>query len=101
VHNLSEQSIREFKHHLKSGLDDLGIKVFTHQVNLMAIHAKELMIWNKKINLTAIKEPLQIAEKHFIDSIAAVSFLGNEELIIDMGSGGGFPGIPIKIMKPL
>ena len=66
----------------------------------MTTHAKELMAWNKKINLTAIKDPLKIAEKHFIDSIAVVSSFENEECLIDMGSGGGFPGIPIKIMKP-
>ena len=66
----------------------------------MVLHAKELMTWNKKINLTAIKEPLQIAEKHFIDSIAVASFFGNKTCVIDMGSGGGFPGIPIKIMRP-
>ncbi len=78
----------------------MGIKVSDHQAEQMLLHSKELMVWNKKINLTAIKKPLQIAEKHFIDSIAAASFLGNEQTIIDLGSGGGFPGIPIKIMNP-
>ncbi len=67
----------------------------------MTIHAKELMKWNKKINLTAIKQPLKIAEKHFIDSLAATSFIKNKNSIIDLGSGGGFPGIPLKIMNPL
>ena len=100
MHILSEQSTQKFKHHLKNGSNDLGIKVFEHQAKAMVIHAKELMLWNKKINLTAIKEPLQIAEKHFIDSIIAGSLLENEKCLIDMGSGGGFPGIPIKIMKP-
>ena len=96
----SKQTLPEFKNHLKDGLNDLGIKVSEFQADLMAIHAKELMAWNKKINLTAIKDPLQIVEKHFIDSMAAGFCLGNEYSIIDMGSGGGFPGIPIKIMKP-
>jgi 16S rRNA (guanine527-N7)-methyltransferase len=97
---LSEKSIREFEHHLKNGATDLGIKVSEHQVKLMALHAKELAVWNRKINLTAIKGPLKVAEKHFIDSIASVSFFENEKYFLDMGSGGGFPGIPIKIMKP-
>ncbi|CCK80267.1 16S rRNA (guanine(527)-N(7))-methyltransferase RsmG [Desulfobacula toluolica] len=97
---LSEQSVREFKHHLINGSNALGIKVSDHQSEQMLVHSKELMVWNKKINLTAIKKPLQIAEKHFIDSIAAASFLGNEQSVIDLGSGGGFPGIPIKIMNP-
>ena len=100
MNDLSEQSIREFKQRIKIGSKSLNINVLDHQVDIMILHAKELMTWNKKINLTAIKEPLLIAEKHFIDSIAAVSFLGNETCLMDMGSGGGFPGIPIKIMKP-
>jgi len=97
---LSEQSIREFEHYLKNGSNDLGIQISEHQTELMAMHAKELMVWNKKINLTAIKDPMKVAEKHFIDSIAPVSFFKNEKGLIDLGSGGGFPGIPIKIMRP-
>ena len=100
LNDLSEQSIWEFKQRVKIGSKRLNINVSEHQADMMICHAKELMAWNKKINLTAIKEPLLIAEKHFIDSIAAVSFLGNETCLIDVGSGGGFPGIPIKIMKP-
>jgi 16S rRNA (guanine527-N7)-methyltransferase len=100
LHILSEKSIQEFNHHLKNGSNDLDIKVSEHQAEQMMLHSKELMVWNKKINLTAIKTPLQMAEKHFIDSIAAASFLGNEQFLMDMGSGGGFPGIPIKIMNP-
>ncbi|MEN8211422.1 MAG: 16S rRNA (guanine(527)-N(7))-methyltransferase RsmG [Thermodesulfobacteriota bacterium] len=83
------------------GIKDLNIKVSGQQAQLMELHAKELMLWNKKINLTAIKQPMQIAEKHFIDSLAAASFVKNKNSIIDLGSGGGFPGISIKIMKPL
>jgi len=100
LNDLSEQSIREFKQRIKLGSKSLNISVLDHQADMMILHAKELMAWNKKINLTAIKEPLLIAEKHFIDSIAAALFLGNETCLIDMGSGGGFPGIPIKIMRP-
>jgi len=100
LNDLSEQSIREFKQRIKLGAKSLNIRVLGHQADMMILHAKELIAWNKKINLTAIKEPLLIAEKHFIDSIAATSFLGNETCLIDMGSGGGFPGIPIKIMRP-
>ncbi len=96
---LSEQSIRKFKHHLKYGANDLGITVSDLQMELMILHAKELSVWNKKINLTAIKDPLKVAEKHFIDSIAPISFFKNEKYLMDIGSGGGFPGIPIKIMN--
>lgn len=66
----------------------------------MVQHADELIIWNRKMNLTAIKDPLAIAEKHFIDSAAASLFLGNEKTLLDMGTGAGFPGIPLKILRP-
>ncbi len=97
--------MKEFKTLLLKGLQakclkDLNINVSGQQAQLMSLHAKELMLWNKKINLTAIKQPMQIVEKHFIDCLAASSFIQNEKSIIDMGSGGGFPGIPLKIMKP-
>ena len=91
----------KFQYHLQNGLKALKIKFSDDQVQLLTIHAKELMRWNKKINLTAIKQPLKIAEKHFIDSLAAASFIKNKNSIIDLGSGGGFPGIPLKIMNPL
>ena len=90
----------EFKKHLLKGLKKFQIEISDNQADLMALHAKELMLWNKKINLTAIKEPLQIAEKHFVDSIVASSFIEKDQSMIDMGAGGGFPGIPIKIINP-
>jgi len=97
--------VKEFKTLLLKGLQakclkDLNIDVSEQQAQLMSLHAKELMLWNKKINLTAIKQPMQIVEKHFIDCLAASFFIKNEKSILDMGSGGGFPGIPLKIMNP-
>lgn len=100
MYNLSEQTILEFKQRLKNGSKVLGVEVSDSQADLMLLHTKELMAWNKKTNLTAIREPLQIAEKHFIDSIACVSFFENTGSLMDIGAGGGFPGIPIKIMCP-
>ncbi len=58
--------------------------------------------WNEKINLTAITEDTEIIKKHFIDSIKALKFtpLKNAKKIIDVGTGAGFPGIPLKIVMP-
>jgi 16S rRNA (guanine527-N7)-methyltransferase len=58
--------------------------------------------WNQKINITAIKEDEEIVKKHFIDSIKVFKFkeLKHAKNVIDIGTGGGFPGIPMKIMKP-
>ena len=64
---------------------------------------KELLIeWNKKFNLTAITDEKEIIIKHFIDSIFSLKGIEfkNTEKVIDVGTGAGFPGLPIKIMRP-
>jgi 16S rRNA (guanine527-N7)-methyltransferase len=97
---LPEQFIQKFRHHLEKSLKTNEIELSELQMDRMAGHAAELLTWNQKMNLTAIKEPLEVAEKHFFDSIAVTSFLTTETSLADIGSGGGFPGIPLKIMKP-
>lgn len=87
-------------HPIITGSKILNIPVTTQQAELMEMYAKQLLAWNKKINLTAITDPLQVAEKHFIDSIAACPSVENLNRVLDMGSGGGFPGIVLKIMNP-
>ena len=56
--------------------------------------------WNEKMNLTAITEPKEIAEKHFADSLAALPYLKTGMRVMDVGTGAGFPGVPLLIMKP-
>lgn len=55
--------------------------------------------WNKKINLTAITEHDDVVLKHFVDSISVLKYIDNDSKLIDVGTGAGFPGIPIKIMN--
>ncbi len=85
---------------LKQGSEKIAVNITDEQISLMASHAAELILWNKKINLTAIVDPLAMAEKHFIDALAVQPFLGEEKRIMDMGTGGGFPSIPLKILNP-
>jgi 16S rRNA (guanine527-N7)-methyltransferase len=79
-----------------------GLPIDEDRLNQLCIYAQELKDWNTRINLTAIKEDSDIVDKHFIDSLLIFCF---EEIIegariADVGSGGGFPGIPIKIYRP-
>ncbi len=60
----------------------------------------ELLRWNKSINLTAITDPLSTLEKHLVDSLTLLPYLGQPGALLDMGSGGGFPSIPLKIARP-
>jgi 16S rRNA (guanine527-N7)-methyltransferase len=85
---------------ITDGAQLLGIPVSVEETGLFASHASELLIWNRKVNLTAITDPLEMAVKHFLDSIAAVPIVGPDKSILDIGSGAGFPGIPLKIMLP-
>ncbi|MDJ0820019.1 MAG: class I SAM-dependent methyltransferase, partial [Desulfobacterales bacterium] len=56
-----------------------------------ALHASELVRWNQKFNITAITDPLEIAVKHFLDSLAVVRLIPANAKLLDIGSGGGFP----------
>ncbi len=81
---------------------EIGLTIEDAQVEQFIRYLTQLIEWNKTINLTAIIEPREIIIKHFIDSLAAlvaINFLG-QALVLDVGSGGGFPGIPLKIMRP-
>jgi len=60
----------------------------------------ELLAWNEKTNLTAITDPDEVAEKHIIDSLIPAKFIPEGASVLDIGSGGGLPGIPLKIYKP-
>lgn len=82
-----------------------GAKVFDihmdpEKANLFAVHASELLNWNRRINLTAVTDPFEIAVKHCVDSMAPARIIPPGVSMLDIGSGGGFPGIPLKILIP-
>lgn len=72
----------------------------SEQLTRFDAFARLLLDWNTRMNLTAITEPREIAEKHFADSLAAVSLLPDGARVIDVGTGAGFPGIPLLIARP-
>ena len=64
------------------------------------IYHRLLGEWNEKMNLTAITDPVAVAEKHFADSLAALPYLKPGMKVVDVGTGAGFPGVPLLIMEP-
>lgn len=83
----------------------LGLHVTPAQAAAFEAYSAELITWNHRINLTAIIEPREIESKHFLDSVSVVAALPGlppiaGARIIDVGSGAGFPGIPLKILFP-
>jgi len=85
---------------IADGANELGIPVTLKVLKQFSVYANELLVWNRKINLTAITDAFEIAVKHFIDSMAPVPLIRPDDVIVDIGSGGGFPGIPLAILFP-
>jgi len=87
---------------LITGAESLGITLTGKQMAQFERYQHLLMEWNQRINLTAIREVNQIQERHFFDSLTCVLATGdlNDRTLIDVGSGAGFPGIPLKICFP-
>ena len=91
---------REWQSFIINGARTLGIEINEDVTAPFSIYASELINWNRKINLTTITKPRDIAIKHFLDSLAPAGFIPDRARLLDIGSGGGFPGIPLKILKP-
>ena len=70
------------------------------QNRLFSTHAIELIKWTQKINITTITDPIEVASNHFLDSLVPARFIPSGARMLDIGSGGGFPGIPLKILLP-
>jgi 16S rRNA (guanine527-N7)-methyltransferase len=85
---------------LQQGVRTFGVTLTADELAKFALFAAELKKWNKKINLTAITSDEEIAVKHFIDSLTLVQIVEPAGTLLDIGSGGGFPAIPIKIIAP-
>jgi len=76
----------------------LGIEIIENQRRMFMTYMNLLLEWNEKINLTAITNPSEIIIKHFIDSLTCSKYIKGGYKVIDVGTGAGFPGIPLKIL---
>ncbi|MFZ3072820.1 MAG: 16S rRNA (guanine(527)-N(7))-methyltransferase RsmG, partial [Thermodesulfobacteriota bacterium] len=87
---------------LVAGAKELSIEMREGEERAFLIYLEELKKWNEKINLTSLRSDRDIAVKHFLDSLTVARFLKDAGVssLLDIGSGGGFPGIPIKIVMP-
>jgi 16S rRNA (guanine527-N7)-methyltransferase len=85
---------------LISGANELGITLSAEQIRLFLSYLRTLQFWNTKINLTSIRDEKEIVIRHLLDSFTIFKFVKGESRVLDIGSGAGFPGIPLKIINP-
>jgi len=80
----------------------LGIDLDRHQLQAFHTYAQELLEWNERFNLTAITDRAEVETKHFLDSLTCLLGMNHPHMgkLIDIGSGAGFPGLPVKIACP-
>lgn len=85
-----------------SEFESVGLTLSRVQYEKLSIYAEFLVEYNEKVNLTAITEPMEILRKHFIDSILLTKYVDIplNSTLIDVGTGAGFPSVPIKIYRP-
>ena len=91
---------RENRELLVEGAKTFEIDLDQKTVDLFDCYLKELLKWNQKINLTAIRTEKGIILKHFLDSLSIYPHVTEIQSLLDIGSGAGFPGIPLKIVQP-
>ena len=78
----------------------LGLELTTRQVEQFVVYLRELKRWNKTYNLTTVTESLAVTSKHFLDSLNYLAALDGAGEVLDLGSGPGFPGLPLAIVLP-
>ena len=89
----------EFKKTITFLAKEIDIEFNEEQVEKFYKYMQLLLEWNEKINLTAITNPKEIILKHFIDSLTILKYIKKGANVIDVGTGAGFPGIPLKILR--
>jgi 16S rRNA (guanine527-N7)-methyltransferase len=85
---------------LKKGCDQMGISLSPLQADRFMDFLEVLKKWNRRLNLTGLRDDRDIILKHFLDSLTPLTFIPEGASLMDIGSGAGFPGLPIQIVRP-
>jgi 16S rRNA (guanine527-N7)-methyltransferase len=86
---------------LRNSVEQIGLHLRADQINRFTIYLAQLRAWNRSVNLTSIADDEEIIIKHFVDSLAALRAekIKNSATLLDIGTGAGFPGIPLTIAR--
>jgi 16S rRNA (guanine527-N7)-methyltransferase len=97
----STKQIEEFKKALEKALRDFQIEALSDaQIAQLTAHYAMMREWNRRMNLTRITEPEEAARFHYAESIFSVRFVGDARKVLDIGSGAGFPALPLAVASP-
>ena len=92
--------LAEFKEKMIDKLKENNQMLLPEQIEQFYKYMNLLIEWNEKMNLTAITESNEVIEKHFVDCLTIMPYIKEDSQIIDVGTGAGFPGVPVKIANP-
>jgi len=88
-----------FEENLKDKMEKIDINLSKEQLEQFYQYEKMLLEWNEKINLTSITEENEVILKHFVDSATISHYIKKDDKVADIGTGAGFPGVPLKIIN--
>lgn len=100
---LCQKSVMEesWRQTLSEGAAAVGVPLGKAELDLFSLYHRELLLWNRRINLVSEQTSREIAVRHFVDSLTPAPWIEKPDgLLIDIGSGAGFPGIPLRIALP-
>lgn len=90
----------KFQDLLRQASHEVGVSLSDTHIDSFDLYLQELLEWNKTFNLTGIRDPEDIVIKHFVDSLTPLPYLEPSDGLLDIGSGAGFPSLPLKIAAP-
>ena len=96
----SESEIAEFRSHLITEAARIGQSLTETEADQLTTHFRLLRQWGKRMNLTGLRDVDPILKRHFLEPIAAAAILVGRGRLVDLGSGNGFPAIPLAILRP-
>jgi 16S rRNA (guanine527-N7)-methyltransferase len=97
---LSSMVTPQHREELSTGARQLGVELTEFQHEQLLAYLALLIKWNKAYNLTAVRNPDEMVSRHLLDSLSIVPYIGADASWLDVGSGGGMPGIPLAILFP-